>query len=85
MKPIFNLTPEELEIENALECGEEISVPVTEEERGRFAAIARNTLAKNKTVTIRISERNLTRLKAAAAREGLSYQTFVTSLIQKHV
>lgn len=53
-------------------------------EKKRFAEIAKNTLAKNKSITVRVSERNLMRLKAAAAREGIPYQTFISSLIQKH-
>ncbi len=83
-EPIFNLTPEEQEIEAAIERGEYTSVPNLEEEKKRFAEIAKNTLAKNKTITIRLSERNLMHVKAAAAREGLSYQTFITSLIHKN-
>jgi len=59
--------------------------PITPEERARLQQIARNTTAKNKTITVRISERNLVRLKAAAAREGVPYQTLVSSLIHKHI
>ena len=60
------------------------SVPNVEAEKRRAVEIAQNTLAKNKVITVRVSERNLMRLKAAAAREGVPYQTLVSSLIQKH-
>jgi predicted DNA binding CopG/RHH family protein len=70
------LTEEELIIEAEFARGEVVSV---------LQAIARNTLAKSKTLTVRVSERNLLRLKAAAAREGVPYQTLITSLIQKHI
>jgi predicted DNA binding CopG/RHH family protein len=84
IKPIFNLTPEEQEIEDAIERGEYTEIPNMQEEIERFKLIAKNTLAKNKTITIRLSERNLMHVKAAAAREGLSYQTFIASLIHKN-
>ncbi len=84
-KDPFVLTKEEQEIENAIERGAFSSVPNLAEEKKRYAQIAQNTFARNKMITLRISERNLLRVKAAAAREGLSYQTFITSLIQKNV
>jgi predicted DNA binding CopG/RHH family protein len=60
------------------------SVLNVEAEKQRAVEIAKNTLAKNKTITVRLSERNLLRLKAKAAQEGIPYQTFVSSLIQKN-
>lgn len=84
-KDPFVLTKDEQEIENAIERGAFSSVPNLAEEKKRYAQIAQNTFARNKMITLRISERNLLRVKAAAAREGLSYQTFITSLIQKNV
>ena len=85
MKPIFNLTPEEQEIEDAIARGDYTSVPNLEEEKKRFAEIARYTLEKTKTITVRITERDLMRLKAKSAQEGIPYQTFITSLIHKNV
>ena len=84
-KDPFVLTKEEQEIENAIERGAFSSVSNLAEEKKRYAQIAQNTFARNKMITLRISERNLLRVKAAAAREGLSYQTFITSLIQNNV
>jgi predicted DNA binding CopG/RHH family protein len=84
-KPIFKLTEEELEIEAEFASGEVVSVAPSVEEREQIQAMARNTLAKNKMITIRLSERNLLKIKAAAAREGLPDQTFITSLLHKHV
>ncbi len=83
-KPII-LNEEERVIEAEFARGEVVSSALTEEERKQLQAIARNTLAKSKTLTVRVSERNLLRLKAAAAREGVPYQTLITSLIQKHI
>ncbi len=85
MKDKFKLTKEEQEIEDAIERGEYTSIPNFEEEKKRIEAIARNTLAKTRTISVRISERNLMRLKAASAREGIPYQTLISSLIQKNI
>lgn len=83
-EPIFNLTPEELEMEAEFHRGEWESVPNLEEEKKRLQQIARNTIAKNKVITVRLTEKNLIKVKAAAAREGIPYQTFITSLIHKN-
>jgi len=84
IKPIFNLTSEEQAMHDAVVRGGYKSVPNLEAEKQRLAAIGRHTLVKNKAITIRISERNLVHLKAKAAQEGVPYQTFVSSLIQKN-
>jgi len=46
---------------------------------------ARNTLKKDKRLNIRISERDLVELQRKAVREGLPYQTFVSSIIHKFI
>ncbi len=84
LEPIFNLTPEEQEIEDAIERGDYTSIPNFAEEKIKLEAAARYTLEKTKAINVRLSERSLIRLKAAAAREGLPYQTFVASLIHKN-
>ena len=84
MKHNFKLTKEEQEIHDSIERGGWKSVPNLEDEKKRFQEIARNTIAKNKVITVRLSEKNLIKVKAAAAREGIPYQTFITSLIHKN-
>ena len=82
IKSVFKLTPEEQAMHDSVDWS---SVrPITALEQARLQQIARNTTAKNKVITVRVSERNLMRLKAAAAREGIPYQTFVSALIQKN-
>ena len=85
IKPVFNLTKEEKALEAAIERGQYKSVPNFKKEKARYEAIARHTLAKTKTLTLRMTERDMMRLKAAAAREGLPYQTLITSILHKHV
>lgn len=85
IKPIFKLTKEEQIEHNAILKSDYISKPLTTKRRKEFLTAANNTIAKNKMITIRLSERNLLRIKAAAAREGLPYQTYITSIIHKYV
>lgn len=80
----LKLDKEEQEIDAAIERGDYTPVEDFEHEKRRLQEAARNTLEKRKTITIRLSQRNLMRLKAAAAREGVPYQTYVSSLIQKN-
>jgi predicted DNA binding CopG/RHH family protein len=85
MKSTFKLTTEEQEIERELEKGAYISVPASKKDKELWAAMARHTLEKTKAVHIRLTEKNLIKVKAAAAKEGLPYQTFIASLIHKNV
>jgi predicted DNA binding CopG/RHH family protein len=85
IKPIFNLTKEEQAEHDALVRGGYKSTKPTAKKKQEFVEVAKNTIAKNKMITIRLSERNLVKIKAAAAREGLPYQTFISALIHKHV
>lgn len=85
IKPIFNLTKEEQAEHDALVHSGYTSSTLTPKRKQEFIDAAKNTVTKNKMITIRLSERTLTRLKAAAMREGLPYQTLVSSLIQKHI
>ncbi len=83
MKHIFNLTKEEKAMEAQVNRAD--IRPITKAEVTYLQQVARNTFSKNKTITVRVSERNLMRLKAAAAREGVPYQTLISSLIHKHI
>lgn len=85
MKKINKLTlnKEEKQILAGIDTGKFSSVPKVKQEILRHAEIARTTISKTKTVNVRISERDLMKLKARASREGLSYQTFITSVLHK--
>lgn len=45
--------------------------------------IARNSLNKTRNINIRLTERDLDRLKARAIEEGLPYQTLASSILHK--
>ncbi len=79
----YELTKEEQELLDELEKGNVVSLPNFEEEKKRFQLIARNTLNKAKNINIRLSERDLSKLKRKAAEEGMPYQTLVSSVLHR--
>jgi predicted DNA binding CopG/RHH family protein len=80
----FDLTPEENEIEQALEKGKIKPVTNLENEKKRYTSYARYTLAKTRNINIRVSEKTLMKLKARAIFEGIPYQTLAGSIIHKY-
>jgi predicted DNA binding CopG/RHH family protein len=83
----YSLTDEEQreldEIEVALENGTLESIADFEEEKKRLQQIVRNTLNKTRNINIRLSERDLYKLKAKAIEEGMPYQTLASSILHK--
>jgi predicted DNA binding CopG/RHH family protein len=79
------LTKEEKEILDSFEKGEWVPVTNLSARRKELAQYARNTLRKGKRLNIRISERDLIELQRKAVKEGLSYQTYVSSIIHKFI
>ncbi|MEX0896189.1 MAG: CopG family antitoxin [Patescibacteria group bacterium] len=81
------LSPEEKEIITAFAAGELVPVRNAVLEKFRLKAAAKHTQPrlKNKNINLRINEDDLQRLKARAAKEGMPYQTLLTSLIHKFV
>lgn len=79
----FDLDNEEREILEAHEKGEYIPVDDFEEAKREAMAAARNTLNKTRNINIRLSERDLYKLKAKAAEEGIPYQTLAASILHK--
>ncbi len=76
---------EELEILGAIEKDELISVPFSKKDHEALRIVARNTLAKTRTINIRVSERDLLHIKARAIAEGIPYQTLITSVLHRYV
>ena len=84
-KKSIQIDRDEKDILAAAERGEFVSTKNLARDRKRYARIAHYTLAKNKSISIRISERDLMRLKMKAAEEGLPYQTLISSTLHKLV
>lgn len=81
IKPI--LSKDEKQILSNIETGKFASVPKLKQEVRRHAMVAKNTLAKNKTISIRISEADLIKLKEKAAQEGMPYQTLISASLHR--
>jgi len=54
------------------------------EKKLRYRHYAKHTLNKSKSINIRISEKDLQKIKALAVEKGLPYQTFISSIIHQH-
>ena len=86
MKHVYS--KEELEELKAIEEGEfrPVSDEVFEKESLRLKQAAHNTIEKQKrkkSYNIRLFEDDVMKIKAFAMREGLPYQTYLSSLIHK--
>ena len=79
------LDKEEKEILESFERGEWESVPNLEERKAELKEYAQATIRKDKRVNIRISQRDLRELQRIALREGLPYQTLISSILHKFV
>lgn len=75
----------EQEILNDFEQGEFESVPDSEKANSEYKELFSTFFKKNKNINIRISEHDLLRVKAKAIEEGIPYQTYISSLIHKHI
>lgn len=80
-----DLSQEEKDILESFEQGDWLSGPDLAKRKKELAGYARSTLKKDKRLNIRISERDLVELQRKAAREGLPYQTYVSSIIHKFI
>lgn len=81
----LQLTPEELELLASYENEEWQSAKDLKEEKAKYQTYARATFRKDKRINIRISEKDLLALQKRAIREGIPYQTLVSSVLHKYV
>jgi predicted DNA binding CopG/RHH family protein len=79
----YQLDKEEQEILNALDKDELVSV-ATKEDLTRYASYASATLNRKKNINVRLSERDLHKLKMKAAEKGIPYQTLVASVLHQY-
>ncbi len=76
---------EELEILHDFERGEFESIKNFQNEKRQLEEAAGNTLTKDKRINIRISSRDLTRIQKKATKEGIPYQTLISSTLHKFI
>jgi predicted DNA binding CopG/RHH family protein len=82
----FNfLDDEEREIFESVERGEWVTVPNQKADIARHVQYARNTLAKSKPISIRVTQGDFHGIKVKAMQEGMPYQTLISSIIHKYV
>lgn len=84
----YKLDPYEQEILDAIESGKIKPRKIALSERKRLMEAAENTLSrlrKSESITLRMNKEDLGKLKVAARREGLPYQTLIGSLLHKYV
>ena len=79
----YELDKEEQEILDAVESGKLKSIPNLAKQKKLLRQYARNTLNKTRNINIRLTERDLFKLKAKAAHEGIPYQTLVSSILHR--
>jgi len=79
----YDLDKDEQEILDALENDELESAPDLEARKKELKTIAKNTLNKTTNINIRLSERDVYKLKAMAVEEGMPYQTLAASILHK--
>lgn len=79
----YDLTNEEEKQLQDFESGKLQPNPNLAKRRHELQSYAKNTLNKTKNINIRLSERDIHRLKAKAVEEGLPYQTLASSILHK--
>ena len=84
-KNLMDFDKEELQILQDFERGEFESIRNFHAEKLELEKTARHTLQKDKRINIRISSRDLERIQMQAAREGVPYQTYISSSLHKLV
>ena len=79
------LDKEEQDILDSFERGEWRPVANRSREIARHVRYARNTLAKDRRVNIRISSKDLEEIQVLAVEDGMPYQTLMASVLHRYV
>lgn len=79
----FELDEEEKQLLEEIERGEWQPVKDFAKVKKEAMETARNTLNKTRNINIRLSERDLHKLKAKAIEVGIPYQTLVASVLHR--
>ena len=77
----LNLDAEEEEILTSYENDEYVQ---SKKDLNVYVEAAKETLNRSRQINIRISERDLQKIKARAAEKGLPYQTFIASVLHQY-
>lgn len=77
------LDTDEKKLAQSLEQEEWIS-DLTQKDKATYKEYARYSLNKQKRINIRMSERDLVKIRAKAIEEGVPYQSLISMLIHKY-
>jgi predicted DNA binding CopG/RHH family protein len=80
-----HLDADEKALSESFDRGDWRPVKSAVRERKKLREAARNTLRKDARINIRLSSKDLSDLQVVAAREGIPYQTLVSSILHKYV
>jgi len=83
MKKTGYLDKNERNLAKSLENEEWVS-DLTKKEKKQYEEYARYSLNKQKRINIRMTERDLKKIRARAVEEGIPYQSLISMLIHKY-
>jgi predicted DNA binding CopG/RHH family protein len=83
MKKVKYSDKEERELARSLENEEWVS-DLTKTEKKQYEVYARYSLNKQRRINIRMTERDLKKIRAKAIEEGIPYQSLISMLIHKY-
>ena len=83
--PMSKLKSEEKEILEAFESGRLKRIENVEKDIDKHRLVAEETFKKDARINIRLSSRDLRAIQARALKEGIPYQTLVSSVLHKFV
>ena len=81
----FELDKKEEKVLKDFDKNQFVSVADSKKEIKNLRKYAKSTLNKTKNINIRLTEKDLQKVKAKAMEQGIPYQTFVSSLIHQKV
>lgn len=79
----LKLDPYEQEIHDAIERGEYIQVKNELEEKSRLTKIFRDTVRKDRRISIRVNNNDLASIKKRATKNMLPYQTLISTILHR--
>src|SRR3972149_365784 len=83
LKRVRRVSFEQVELAKSLENEEWVS-DLTKKEKRQYQEYARYSLNKRKRINIRMTERDLKKIRAKAIEEGIPYQSLISMLIHKY-
>jgi len=81
----LKLKQDELELLASYEAEAWQSVKQLKEQKEQYRAYARSTFRRGRRINIRIPEKDLLDLQRRAIRQGIPYQTLISSVLHKYI